>query len=120
MVNNGMIDFELDFEAKERNGDALVEAAAAVLGSRFFIDCGEGRDIETDTIYLMDLSGWLVPADKIGEFLKTARNDRWGDVWREFFCFAEWRMDSNSEGDDIKIDFKKYPIYIDEPVSVGQ
>ena len=100
----------IDFEVKEKNGNALVEKAAAGFGSRFFIDSGEGRDIETDDIYVMDLSGWLIP---FGIEKTFANSDRHDDEWNDFFCFAEWRQ----EGEDIKIDFKKYPIYIDQPVS---
>ena len=97
----------LSFEAKEKNGDLLVEQAATALNSWFFLDCGEGRDIETDDIYLMDFSGWLVPNTRRKEFETTS--DRHDSKWNDFFVFAEWRKDGN----DIKIDFNKYPAYYD-------
>ncbi|MDR2168404.1 MAG: hypothetical protein LBE35_11245 [Clostridiales bacterium] len=94
----------IDFEIKENNGLRLVETAAAALNMHFFIDSGEGRDIETADIYLMDLSGWLIPPGKKEDFLTSDKND---DKWDDFFVFAEWRKNS----EEIKIDFKKYPIY---------
>jgi len=94
---------------KEKNGELLVEKAASALGAVFFTDSGEGRDIETDEVYLMDMSGRLIPLDRIGDFESSPSiHDK---IWAEFFCFAEWRLD----GDDIKIDFKQHPIYHDEP-----
>jgi len=98
----------ISFEEKEKNGDALVEQAARALSSQFFIDCGEGRDLETDTLYLMDFSGWLIPLDKKDIFSAIPKQDRHSStVWDDYFVFAEWRNHSG----DISIDFVKYPQY---------
>lgn len=94
----------MSFDKKEQNGINFIEQAAATLSSQFFIDCAEGRDIETDHLYLMDFSGWLVPNEKAVDF---SHADRWNDEWQAFFVFAQWEI---YEG-DIKINFNKYPQY---------
>jgi len=94
----------IDFKRKEANGNALIENTATTFNSRFFIDCGEGREIETDDIYLMDMSGWLIPFDLVNRFVQIPRTERWDDEWAEYFCFAEWQQTS----DFISIKFKKY------------
>jgi hypothetical protein len=96
----------VDFETKEKNGNELIDATALLLDARFFLDCGEGRDCETDTLYLMDMSGWLIPFGTVDEFVRADRQD---DKWDEFFVFAEWRK----EGNDILIDFNKYDMVLD-------
>lgn len=95
---------KLNFEQKEEKFFELVEEAAKKLHKRFFIDSGEGRDLETDRLYCEDISGWLIDEDKVNEFLKSDRNH---EKWDEFYVFEEWE---NNNG-EIKIDFKKYPIY---------
>ena len=100
----------LTLEQKSDNYTELLSVAATTLGCVFYGDCGEGHDLETDTVYYEDVSGWLIPVERREEFESTpGRNGSiWKDSkWDEFFVFAEWRKD----GDDIKIDFKKYPVY---------
>jgi len=102
----------LSLEQKENNFTKILHDAASELKCIFYEDSGEGHDMVTDTLYCEDVSGWLIPLHRKDEFAKSDRND---NKWNRFFCFAEWRQ----EGDDIKIDFKKYPIYIDKAVSAG-
>ena len=83
------------FSEKEENYTALLEAEAEKLGCVFFEDSGEGRDLETDTLYLEDVSGWLAP---IGTPEKDAKKD-------ENYCFAEWKKCENGE---IVVEFKRY------------
>ena len=103
----------LTLDEKSDNFSVILHKAAAEKGCLFSEDSGEGHDMVTDTLYCEDVSGWLIPIARKDEFIKS---DRKADKWDKYFCFAEWRQD----GDDIKIDFRKYPIYIDEPVSIEQ
>ena len=68
----------------------LVQAAAKKQNAVFFLDCGEGREIETETLSGEDLSGWLIPDEKAVAFEKVFQT---GDVpgeWAQFICFASW------------------------------
>ena len=85
------------FSEKEENYTALLEAEAEKLGCVFFEDSGEGRDLETDTLYLEDVSGWLAP---IGTPEKDAKKD-------ENYRFAEWKKCENGE---IVVEFKRYDL----------
>ena len=40
------------------------------MNSKFFMDCSEGREIETDEISGEDISGWLIPMSQVLEFEK--------------------------------------------------
>ena len=83
------------FSEKEENYTALIKAAAEKQGCVFFEDSGEGRDLETDTLYLEDVSGWLAP---IGTPEKDAKKD-------ENYRFAEWKKCENGE---FVVEFKRY------------
>ncbi len=83
------------FSQKEENYTALIKAAAEKQGCVFFEDSGEGRDLETDTLYLEDVSGWLAP---IGTPEKDAKKD-------ENYRFAEWKKCENGE---FVVEFKRY------------
>ena len=105
-VKNDEVILMLSFEQKIDNFTALLRNTAE--------DSGEGNELETDTFLFEDVSGWLIPFEMQKEFIKTEKKDRRNSRWSEFFCFAEWRKD----GEEIQINFNKYPIYIDEPVSI--
>ena len=83
------------FSQKEENYTALIKASAEKQGCVFFEDSGEGRDLETDTLYLEDVSGWLAP---IGTPEKDAKKD-------ENYRFAEWKKCENGE---FVVEFKRY------------
>lgn len=87
----------LTFEQKEENFTAFLNSEAERQGFVFFQDSGEGRDLETDTMYLEDVSGWLAP---IGTPEKDAKTD-------ENYRFAEWKKRENGE---IVIEFKRYEL----------
>jgi len=95
----------LTLDQKSDNYTALLLEAAKALDCVFFDDCGEGHGLETDTVFYEDVSGWLIPIERRNEFESTP--DKRNGMWDDFFVFAEWRKD----GDDIKIDFNKYPVY---------
>lgn len=84
---------------------ALVQQAAKAKGMRFFLDCGEGRDIETPEIEGEDLSGWLIPEKEATKFdsIFQAREEI-PDKWDDCVAFAIWSL----EHGNIKIEFKKF------------
>ena len=94
----------LTLDQKSANFTAILKEAANAHECVFFEDSGEDNWLETDTLFLENVSGWLVPIERQNEFLASDRND---DKWDSFFVFAEWHKNS----EDIKINFKKYPIY---------
>ena len=67
---------------KEEAFQQLIKNTAEALNKVFIIECSEGRDLETDKMYMEDFSGWLCPKDTPEE---KQRDD-------EFYCFAEWEM----------------------------
>jgi hypothetical protein len=86
----------------------FIQEFAKLQNAAFYMDCGEGHDINTDQYEGEDYSGWLIPQDQeeiFREYWENGTED--DDRWDEFYCFAEW---SENEG-QIKIEFKKYTIY---------
>ncbi len=67
-----------------------VQRSAQDKGCVFFVDAGDGRDFETDIFEGEDLSGWLVPKERIDEFQPLWENDDVSDDWSELFGFAVW------------------------------
>ena len=72
----------MTFEEKENAYTSLIERAADSEGKLFIEDSGEGRDKETEDMYLEDVSGWLAP--------KTIPEEHRRDD--EYYCFAEWEI----------------------------
>ena len=95
----------LTLDQKSDNFTVILDTAADKRGRVFIADSGEDNWLETDTLFLENVSGWLIPLDRQREFALT--DNRHDEKWDEFFVFAEWRQ----EDDNILIDFKKYPIY---------
>lgn len=84
----------MTFKEKENNFTELLNREADKLGKIFIVDSGEGSDLETDTMYLEDVSGWLCPKD-------TPVSEQQHDKW---YCFAEWKI----EDDTVIIEFNKH------------
>lgn len=83
----------------------LIREQAEKENSKFFMDCGEGRDIETDEVSGEDISGWLIPADHVSEFEKEWKKEAPKlDAWDDCICIAEW----SNTGGQISIHFSKY------------
>lgn len=80
----------------------LVQEAAKKQGCRFFMDAGEGREIQNDRIDGEDLSGWLIPFNKTDLFEPNWGKNTISDEWGEFFTFAIWEEHNG----DITIKFK--------------
>lgn len=76
---------KMTFQEKENAYTALVHETAAKQGMIFIEDSGEGRDMETETMYLEDIGGWLFP---VGTPEQEQKDYKW-------YCFAEWELDGN-------------------------
>ena len=83
----------------------LIQEQAEKESSKFFMDCGEGREIETDEISGEDISGWLIPMDQVSEFEKEWKKEESKlDAWDECLRIAEW----SEAGGQISINFSRY------------
>lgn len=82
----------------------MVQSEAALKDRVFFLDCGEGRELETERLSGEDLSGWLIPAEWADEFDAQFRSDRIEERWHAFYRFAEWE----ETGEGIQIRFREY------------
>lgn len=85
----------------------IVQTQAKKTGAVFFLFSGEGNELETDEMDLMDLSGWLIPEPKAKIFEKEwEQTVRQSDLekWKSFFTFALW----SGKTDSISIDFKDF------------
>lgn len=80
---------------------AIVQEAAKKKDCVFFLDAGDGRDFNTDTFEGEDLMGWLVPQDKVTEFVKEWESGNVSDDWSDFYKWAIW---DNPEKPTIKFE----------------
>ena len=85
----------LSLDQKVDNFSRFLQEAAEKIGCVFYEDSGEGHDLETDTLYLEDVGGWLAP-------IGTPENEAKCD---ENYRFAEWRQNNNGQ---IVIEFVQY------------
>lgn len=86
----------------------IVQSKANDLQSIYFLDSGEGREYFGDGIEAEDVSGWLIPKDKVTEFtpLWEERSDElFDDKWDEFYVFAEWQIQN---GNSLTVEFHSY------------
>lgn len=91
-------------EEKFENFWKLIQEQAGKENSKFFMDCGEGREIETDEISGEDISGWLIPISQVSEFEKEWRKEEPKlDSWDDYICIAEW----SKSGSQISINFSR-------------
>lgn len=93
----------LENEKFERFFD-LVRKEAAKKNSIFFIHCGEGHELFSQTLEGEDLSGWLIPMQSVDEFEPAWKNGDIPEKWDDLFCFAEW----SGEPTKISIKFNRY------------
>lgn len=82
----------------------IVSSQALKNNKIFFLECGEGREFETEGMEGEDLRGWLIPIDKADEFEKEWLKDNVSDKWLDFIIWAEWR---NKNG-HISVEFVSY------------
>ena len=86
---------------KFENFFAIVQKTATEQGCIFFLDAGEGRDFENNTMEGEDLSGWLIPKEKSQEFEPLWMKNNVDDDWSDMFGYAIW---SNPEKPTIKFE----------------
>lgn len=80
----------------------IVQKEAQKQGAVFFLDAGDGRDIETSEIEGEDLTGWLVPFSDVERFTSIWEKGEVDDEWFDCFVFAIWEMNN----DEISIVFE--------------
>lgn len=80
---------------------SIVQDAASKKDCVFFLDAGDGREFETDSLEGEDLMGWLIPKDKVTDFEQEWETGDVSDDWSEFFVWAIW-----DNADNPKIQFK--------------
>lgn len=74
---------------------AIVQDAAQKKNCVFFLDAGDGRDFENDTLEGEDLMGWLIPKDKVFDFEKEWKQNDVSDDWSDYFVWAVWENANN-------------------------
>lgn len=77
----------------------IVQEEASKLDSVFFLDSGEGNEIETNEINAEDLSGWLIPKNQANEFdslYKSFNNEIISKSFDDFYKIASWQKKDNS------------------------
>jgi hypothetical protein len=83
----------------------LVRRAAAEQDALFFVYCGEGRELFTDTLEGENLSGWLIPKALTAQFLPAFQQGTVSEAWDDFLRLAIWRQSSTG----IQITFHSFP-----------
>lgn len=68
----------------------IVQDAAKKKGCVFFLDSGDGRPFETNSVEGEDLMGWLIPSERVEDFEKEWMSGDVSDDWSEFFAWAIW------------------------------
>ena len=85
---------------------SLVREKANSLNSVFFIQAGDGHDLEEDGMRGEDLWGWLIPISLADRFENLwAHGYREGEWDEDYFCCAEWRKTNDRQ---IEIRFIDY------------
>jgi hypothetical protein len=82
----------------------LVQQFASKQNAVFFLDCGEGRDVETEFLSGEDLCGWLIPKENANDFQAEYLSRTISDRWSKFLCFAVWSQADTA----IYIDFQYF------------
>jgi len=77
----------------------IVQEEASKYDSIFFLDSGEGNEIETEDINAEDLSGWLIPKNQAAEFDKlfqSFNNVAISEKFDNFYMIASWTQAKDS------------------------
>lgn len=99
-----MLGLKTQENEKFRNFWKKVQLEASKQQSIFFLNCGEGKNFETDTMEGEDLSGWLIPKDKANLFEKEWLKNKVSDKWVDNMFWVEWKKIN----DEIFIELKTY------------
>ena len=70
----------------------------------FFLECGEGREFETDTMEAEDLRGWLIPKDQAEKFQKKWKENNISDDWVDNIFWIKW----SKINEKIVVKFRTY------------
>ncbi len=71
----------------------IVQEKAREHNKTFFLDCGEGNVYENQEIECENLSGWLIPDDKLEDFQKIfTTNSSISDEWENTITFVSWSL----------------------------
>lgn len=73
----------------------IVQDAARAIGCTYFLDAGDGREFEADSLEGEDLMGWLIPDEKLDAFQDAFYTDDISDDWSEFYKWAIWENPDN-------------------------
>ncbi|MBR4204459.1 MAG: hypothetical protein IKQ92_03185 [Clostridia bacterium] len=85
---------------------SLVREKAQSLNSVFFLQAGDGHELEEDDMQGEDLWGWLIPISLADRFENLwAHGYREGDWDEDYYCHAEWRR---SDDGRLEIRFIEY------------
>lgn len=83
----------------------LVQKKASETDCVFFLDCGEGRDFETETMEGEDLSGWLIPNHLVEKFENQFDADQIdSSQWDSCVVFVLWNETKNV----ISVEFNEF------------
>ncbi|MBO5664245.1 MAG: hypothetical protein J6V82_04505 [Clostridia bacterium] len=80
---------------------SIVQEAAEKKDCVFFLDAGDGRDFETETLEGEDLMGWLIPKNRVDEFEEEWEAGEVSDDWSGFYKWAIW---SNPDNPTVKFE----------------
>lgn len=85
---------------------SMVQAQAQRAGGVFFLNCGEGREFETEDMEGEDLFGWLIPAGRAEEFQREWEGAQSpldvGDEWSGYLTYVVW----SAEGGTVSVRFQ--------------
>ena len=77
----------------------IVQEEASRHDSIFFLDSGEGNEIETEDINAEDLSGWLIPKNQAAEFdiiFQSFNSDAISKKFDNYYMIASWTQAKDS------------------------
>lgn len=74
----------------------IIQRAANIKKSTFFLDCGEGHSLWDDNIICTDCSGWLIPNDKVEEFRTEYENFLALDKWEKYVAWVTWKKEKDN------------------------
>ena len=77
----------------------IVQKEASKHNAVFFLDSGEGNEIETSDINAEDLSGWLVPKNQAEEFdvlFKKFDKSAISNKFDNFYMIASWQKEKDT------------------------
>lgn len=81
----------LTIEQKESNFREIIRAEAEKTNRFFFEDVENGREVETESIIAWDMFGWLIPRDRVDEFMPFWESGHTED-WEDFLVTEKFEI----------------------------